>query len=228
MILATTNANGGLCQEGENEMRKGNVKAINHNILKKYSKRQFCHSLCMVGWMMEHQRSNLQPVHQQQILTHQGKIVCWFSLIPSTVLVYVSLFGLFFFFLLLPSNSCSSVYLSVFLSVITLSILVSHILFYPLFIFSPFSSHLFPHPIFVRFPAVSDSHFTLLSFFSHSPTPLFSSVFPSIPSSFWLVGDSFIQPGINAYQHNDSPRVLSLYPSFFPLIPSLSHFRECL
>lgn len=34
MILATADANGSLCQGGENEMRKGNVKAINHNILK--------------------------------------------------------------------------------------------------------------------------------------------------------------------------------------------------
>lgn len=192
MILATTNANGGLCQEGENEMRKGNVKAINHNILKKYSKRQFCHSLCMVGWMMEHQRSNLQPVHQQQILTHQGKIVCWFSLIPSTVLVYVSLFGLFFFFtatfkfLLFCLPQCLS--------------LCHHSLY-------PRLSHtLQPSLYFLTFllPSLSSSHlcsvscclwlsfYTAVIFFSLSYSPLFFCF--SIYSLLFLTGWWFIHP----------------------------------
>ena len=62
------------------------------------------------------------------------------------------------------------------------------------------------------------SSFLLLLF--SPPLPYFPHPFPP---TLWRVGDSFIQPGINSFQHYNSPGVLF---SLLLLIPPIFHFRE--
>lgn len=98
------------------------------------------------------------------------------------------------------------------------------------------------YSIFLTFLLPPNSSFHLssccLSFlrchnFSSPPPTLFTLLIFSTPLFFshlltlWLVGNSFIQPGVNSHQHNNSPSVLprSLFSHLFP---SLSHFIRCI
>lgn len=122
------------------------------------------------------------------------------------------------------------------------------LLFWPYFIYG-FSLSLFlfsqclflslMYSIFLTFLLPPNSSFHLSSCclcchnFSSPPPTLFTLLIFSTPLFFshlltlWLVGNSFIQPGVNSHQHNNSPSALprSLFSHLFP---SLSHFIRCI
>ncbi len=113
--------------------------------------------------------------------TRKNSLLILINSFPSTVLVYISLFGLCFFYCYLQITALLST--SVSFSLSSLSLSFSRIYSSTLSLFS----HLSP-PIFFLIPSL----FSFLLFltltlhcchFSHSPPPLFSSIFPSFPSS---------------------------------------------